>query len=146
MRATSQEQTGTRVLVADDDDDFRVAVAEALRSEGYAVVEARDGAEMLALIYDALADPAMRPEIVVADVQMPKLSGLGALEEMRRAGVRLPFWMMTGFSPSSVEIVAKRLGARGVLRKPFDFETLRSALLSVREEPPSAQFWRTRRG
>jgi DNA-binding response OmpR family regulator len=123
---------GAKVLIADDDDDFRGMLVDALRADGYSVIEARDGAEMLALLHDALTNPGSRPDVVVADVRMPKLSGLGALEEIRRAGVRMPFVMMTGFSPSSVEIVAKRLGARDVLKKPFDLEALRTAVTNAR--------------
>jgi ActR/RegA family two-component response regulator len=40
--------------------------------------------------------------------------------------------MMTGFSPDSVEVVARRLGAMGVLRKPFDVDDLRTALMHAR--------------
>ena len=119
------------VLVADDDDELRATVVDALRSDGYVVLEARDGEEMLALLRDTLSDPATRPDVVVADVRMPKLSGLGVLAELRYAGMRVPVVMMTGFYPESVEVVAKRLGAIGVLRKPFDLDDLRTAVMNA---------------
>jgi CheY-like chemotaxis protein len=125
------ETPGPTVLVADDDEEFRCLVVEALRSDGYVVVEARDGAETLERVADTLNDSAEHPDILVIDVRMPRLSGLGVLQELRRLRMRLPVVMMTGFSPESVEVVAKRLGAMGVLRKPFDVDDLRTAVLNA---------------
>jgi CheY-like chemotaxis protein len=125
------DDVGLKVLVADDDDELRALVVDALRADGYIVIEARDGEEMLAILDDALTNPATRPDVIVADVRMPKLSGLGVLHALRRSGVRLPFVMMTGFYPASVEVVAKRLGAQGVLRKPFDLDDLRTAVMNA---------------
>jgi two-component system response regulator (stage 0 sporulation protein F) len=131
LHRRAYDEVGRRVLVADDDDELRGILVEALRSDGYAVSEARDGMEMLAIIHDSLTYPGSRPDVVVADVRMPHLSGLGALQELKRTGVRLPVVMMTAFCPESVEIVAKRLGAAGVLRKPFDLDDLRTAVLNA---------------
>jgi CheY-like chemotaxis protein len=125
------DTSATTVLVADDDDELRLLVVEALRSDGYVVVEARDGAETLERFADTLADPSSCPDILVIDVRMPKLSGLGVLHELRRLHVRLPVVMMTGFAPESVAVIAKRLGAMAVLKKPFDVDDLRSAVLNA---------------
>ena len=125
------EAPGPTVLVADDDEEFRGLVVEALRADGYVVVEARDGAETLERVADTLNDCTAHPDILVIDVGMPKLSGLGVLQELRRLHVRLPVVMMTGFLPDSVEVVAKRLGAMGVLKKPFDVDDLRTAVLNA---------------
>jgi CheY-like chemotaxis protein len=126
---TDVDVTGLTVLVADDDDALRTVVVEALRADGYIVVEARDGEELLAVIADTVGNPATRPDVIVTDVKMPKLSGLGVLEELRRTHVCLPVVMMTGFLPDSVEVLARRLGAMGVLRKPFDVDDLRTAVM-----------------
>jgi two-component system response regulator PilR (NtrC family) len=131
-RMTDIDVTGMTVVVADDDDELRGVVVDALRSDGYSVIEARDGEELLALVADLVGDAATCPDVIVADVRMPKLSGLGVLEELRRTHVRLPVVMMTGFSPDSVEVVARRLGAMGVLRKPFDVDDLRTAVMNAR--------------
>jgi DNA-binding response OmpR family regulator len=129
---TDEDVTGMTVIVADDDDALRDLIADALRSDGYKVVEARDGEELLSLVADSVGDAATRPDVVVVDVRMPKLSGLGVLEELRRTYVRLPVVVITGFSPDSVEVVARRLGAMGVLRKPFDMDDLRTAIVNAR--------------
>jgi len=127
----SPTEPSPKVLVADDDDDLRAVVVEALRADGYTVVEARDGEEMLGLLAGAASDYALSPDVIVADVRMPKLSGLGVLAELRRAHVKLPILMMTGFAPDSVSVVAQRLGALGVLRKPFDVDDLRMAVMNA---------------
>jgi two-component system, response regulator, stage 0 sporulation protein F len=131
-RVVNHDVAGTKVFVADDDDDLRALVVETLRADGYTVLEARDGEELLALLSDALADPETRPDIVVADVRMPKLSGLGVLQYLQRAHVTVPVLLMTGFAPRSVGIVARRLGAVGVLEKPFDVDDLRTAVMNAR--------------
>jgi DNA-binding response OmpR family regulator len=122
---------GRKVFVADDDEDLRALVVETLRADGYVVVEAHDGAELLSMLRESLADPATCPDVVVADVRMPHLSGLGVLEQLKRARARVPVLLMTGFSPRTVEIVAKRLGATGVLEKPFDADDLRTAVMNA---------------
>lgn len=131
-RMPEVEAGGATVIVADDDDDLRAVVVEALRADGYCVVEARDGEELLALVADSMGSTRTRPDVVVLDVRMPKLSGLGVLEELRRVHLGVPVLMMTGFAPDSVEVVAKRLGAIGVIRKPFDIDDLRMAVMNVR--------------
>jgi two-component system OmpR family response regulator len=121
----------TTVLVADDDEDIRLLVANILRADGYFVVEASDGAELLSLLEEALEDPTARPDVVVADIMMPKLSGLGVLDALRRAQVHFPVLLMTVLEDDSIHVVARRLGALGVLRKPFDMDDLRTAVLNA---------------
>ncbi|HEY1690670.1 MAG TPA: response regulator [Polyangiaceae bacterium] len=122
----------TTVLVADDDDDMRALVAATLRADGYQVLEARDGADLLEQLESAIDDPRARPDVVVTDVMMPKLSGLGVLDAIRRAQLHFPVILMTVLSDRSVFIVAKRLGAVGVLLKPFDVDDLRTAVMNAR--------------
>ncbi len=119
------------VLVADDDDDMRGLVASVLRGDGYSVVEASDGTELLAKLEEAIDDPAVRPDVVVADIMMPKLSGLGVLDALRRAQLHFPVLLMTVLDDASIHIVARRLGALGVLRKPFDMDDLRTAVVNA---------------
>jgi CheY-like chemotaxis protein len=131
LHQRAYDEVGLKVLLADDDDALRTMLADVLRSDGYEVLEARDGVETLALLDDSLTDPRTRPDVIVADVRMPHLSGLGVLQELKRTGLRVPVVMMTAFCPPSVEVVAKRLGALGVLTKPFDLDDLRTAVLNA---------------
>jgi two-component system, response regulator, stage 0 sporulation protein F len=128
-----EEAAATTVLVADDDDDMRAMVVEALRMDGYRVLEARDGVELLATLSDAHSDTsaAVGPTVVVADVRMPKMSGLAVLEELRREQNMVPVLMITGLASKAVHILAKRLGAMCVFRKPFDLDDLRTAVMNA---------------
>jgi CheY-like chemotaxis protein len=126
----SENSTNT-VFLAEDDDAMREAVAATLRGGGYEVREACDGAELLDLLADTVDDPFRRPRVVVADVRMPNLSGLGVLSTLRRAAWNIPVLLITGLSDPSVQTVARRLGAIGVLRKPFEAEALLTAVLNA---------------
>jgi CheY-like chemotaxis protein len=63
------------ILVADDDEDFRTLVAAELRESGFVVREAIDGAQLLAQLEEFLSEPDTSPDVVVADIMMPRLSG-----------------------------------------------------------------------
>ena len=119
------------ILIADDDDDMRALMATTLRSDGYSVTKARDGAELLEMLRDAIEDARHRPDILVTDIKMPRLSGFGVLQAMRRAQVRMPVILVTAFGDESMHTVAKRLGAVGVLQKPFDVDDLRTVVLNA---------------
>ena|GEM_PF-1853374 len=119
------------VFLAEDDDAMREAVAATLRGGGYQVTEVCDGAELLDLLVDTGDDPLRRPRVVVADVRMPNLSGLGVLTLLRRTTWSIPFLLITALTDPSVQTVARRLGAIGVLRKPFAAEALLTAVLNA---------------
>jgi two-component system response regulator (stage 0 sporulation protein F) len=123
-----------RVLVADDDAEMRVLVAESLRADGYDVIEATDGADLLGRLEEAMSedDPAKRALVVVTDVLMPNLSGLGVLATLRKAGHEVPVILMTGLADDSVPVVAKRFGAVALFRKPVDIDNLRTAVVNAR--------------
>jgi CheY-like chemotaxis protein len=94
-------------------------------------MEARDGQDLLDKLQHTIDDPAVRPDVVVADIMMPKLSGLGVLDALRRAQVHVPVVLMTVLTDHSVNLVARRLGAVGVLHKPFDASALRAAVVGA---------------
>jgi CheY-like chemotaxis protein len=119
------------ILVADDDEDVRALVAQTLRADGHRVVEARDGAELIDRLRDALDDLTDRPDVVVTDVRMPKLSGLGVLAELRRSHWDVPVVLITVMADESVGTIARRLGAVGVLKKPLDVDNLRTAVVNA---------------
>jgi FixJ family two-component response regulator len=121
-----------RVFVADDDADMRASVCETLEAHGYATQAARDGEELLDQLLDTVDHPANRPDVIVADVKMPRLSGLGVLVVLRRACWGVPVVMITGMKDESVSVMAKRNGAVGVLKKPFDADDLVTAVQNAR--------------
>jgi CheY-like chemotaxis protein len=129
---TSTLREVLRVLVADDDDAMRALITSTLHADGCSTVEARDGEELLDLLRSSMDEPWLRPDVVVADVKMPKLSGLGVLAALKRAKWNLPVVMITVVSDQSIYTVAKRLGAVGVLHKPFDRADLLTAVRNAK--------------
>ena len=79
----------SEILVAEDEANIREALADLLESEGYAVRTAADGAEALA------AYAQKRPDLLLLDVNMPKMNGFDVCREIRRTDARLPIVMLT---------------------------------------------------
>jgi CheY-like chemotaxis protein len=121
-----------RVLVADDDDDMLAFVTATLQGDGCSTVEAHDGDQLLELLTHALDQPHLRPDVIVADVKMPGLSGFGVLEALQRMTSSLPVVLITVVTDASIHTVAKRLGAVGVLHKPFDPDDLLTAVRNAK--------------
>jgi len=121
-----------RVLVADDDDDLRGLICDALKWDGHDVLEARDGPETLSLLSDSL-DVEKKIDVILLDIRMPGYSGLGVLAAMRRySAASMPVVVViTALEDPSIETVAKRHGALGVLRKPFDADSLRTVVTAT---------------
>lgn len=125
---TVREPEGAKVLLADDDDVFRNAVKATLVENGYEVIEARDGAAALEELAMAADGRRQVADIVVLDIRMPGCSGLGVLNAMSHLRRRPPTLLVTGFKDSSVNILAERLGASGVLFKPVDADRVLQAV------------------
>ena len=111
-----------RILVADDDAGMRDLLAAVLRRDGYEVTVSEDG--------DALMDTVSKfPEgtfdLVISDIQMPRVSGLRVLATIRRQHPRLPVVLITAFGSAEMHREAARLGATKVLDKPFKVADLR---------------------
>ncbi len=105
-----------RILVVDDDASIRLMVRNVLERAGYEVTTARDGCEAISLIAKADYD------VVLLDVMMPKLDGLGVVDELRKSnsGVLAHTYLLTaGLSQRLSE-----LPVRGVIVKPFDINEL----------------------
>lgn len=103
------------ILTVDDSASVRMAIRIALSGAGYTVTEAGDGAEGLAKL------GAGRFDMVVTDLNMPRMDGLTMIRELRRlpgcAGI--PVIFVTTESDDGVKAQAKAAGATGWLVKPF---------------------------
>jgi two-component system, chemotaxis family, chemotaxis protein CheY len=104
-----------KVLVVDDSLTVRSEVAEALKPMGFDVLQAANASE-------AFASLARHSDVslVILDVNMPGMSGIEALEHMRREGAHpgLPVVMLTTEAERSLVDRAKKAGAKGWLLKP----------------------------
>jgi DNA-binding response OmpR family regulator len=118
-----------RVLVIDDDDDFRSLVTDSLRAAGYDVIEAADGRVAL-LQFEPLAERGLArlPDIIVSDVRMPWIDGMDLVRLLREAGWSVPVVLMSGFADVATSAEWLGLGASVVLDKPFSMARLREVV------------------
>jgi CheY-like chemotaxis protein len=123
----------TRVLVVDDDDDFRELLRSALEGAGYQVVEASDGAAALVKIDEGL------PDLALVDMDLPVLSGAAVVAELARRrgsdGRALPVVAMSGRAPSSES------PARWFLAKPLDLKLLLGVVGDFTGKRPAGSLW-----
>lgn len=106
-----------KILVVDDDLELLGLVSFALRQAGYLVVEAADGVAALAEFEKE------EPELVVLDVNLPRLNGLEVCKRIRAIS-RVPVMMLTVRSGEEDQVQALDLGADDYLTKPFSPRTL----------------------
>src|SRR2546425_5549778 len=100
------------ILIADDEKNIRSTLARSLRLEGYATLEAENGADALDLIEAGEAD------LVILDLQMPVLDGLALLEKMAERGLKIPSLVLTAHGSIEKAVRAVRLGAFDFVEKP----------------------------
>jgi DNA-binding response OmpR family regulator len=127
VRAVVSDGPGkTRILVADDDPQMRRLIRSILERDGFEVTEAADGLDAL----DALES---RPvDLVVLDIDMPRLDGLGVLEELR-ARVQtssVPVIVLTARTDDT-EARVLDLGAQDFLSKPVQPQSLQARVKAV---------------
>ena len=117
-----------RVLIVDDQDDARDLLKDMLKEIGTAeTAEAKDGQEALQFLSD-------RPgfaDVILCDWNMPNMTGLDFLGEVRIKAPKTPFLMVTGRSDMDSVIRAKSLGLSAYIRKPFTKEQLEAKLRIV---------------
>ncbi len=116
---------GQHILVVEDHKPMSRAIKGILESEGYTVTTATDGVEAL----DAMDQ--VRPDLILADIMMPRMDGYTLYERIRACAdwVPIPFVFLTAKSEKEDKLKGKKLGAEDYITKPFDAEEL---IISVR--------------
>jgi DNA-binding NarL/FixJ family response regulator len=113
------EPAEIRVVVVDDHDLFRRGLRRSLEDQGLRVIgEAADGEEAVRLVVHA------RPEVVVMDLQMPKMSGVEAVRELAVAAPAVRVLMLTVSGDEQSVTEAIEAGARGYLLKQATIEEI----------------------
>lgn len=104
---------GPRILIIEDDKNVSLMLSMCLRREGYRVIESFDGEKGLEL---ALQE---RPDLVVLDIDLPKIDGYQICSELRRMQFQAPILMLTGRGQIDERVTGLDAGADDYLLKPF---------------------------
>ncbi len=117
-----------RILIVDDEANARSALSEILRDEGYATETAADGFKALGKLVE------FDPDVVLTDLKMPGLDGLGLLKKGRETCPAAIFVIMTAFGTIDNAVQAVKQGAETYLTKPLNAETLTLAVARAVEK------------
>ncbi|KQX59580.1 MULTISPECIES: response regulator transcription factor [unclassified Streptomyces] len=115
---TDQRHEAERILIVDDEPAVREALRRSLAFEGYGTQDAVDGLDALARM------ESYAPDLVVLDVQMPRMDGLTAARRIRASGSTVPILMLTARDTVGDRVTGLDAGADDYLVKPFELDEL----------------------
>jgi DNA-binding response OmpR family regulator len=118
-------RAGTRVLVVEDDRSIAGFVEPELERLGFRVRCAYDGPSGLRQARE------FRPELVILDIMLPGLDGVGVLKEIRHSGSRVPIVMLTARDTTLDKVHSLDIGADDYITKPFDIEELMARIRAL---------------
>lgn len=118
----NKKRMAFRILLVEDDPDFAEVLQEALSDLGYLLCHASDGEAALGQLVNFPAD------LILSDVQMPRLDGYGLLAALRERRQAPPVLMMTAWGTIEEAVRALQGGAVDYLVKPFEMESLQAKL------------------
>jgi DNA-binding NtrC family response regulator len=107
-----------RILIVDDEANARAALSEILHEDGYTTETAADGFKALGKLIE------FDPDVVLTDLKMPGLDGIGLVEKGRELCPTALFVVMTAFGTIDSAVQAVKRGAENYLTKPLDTEAL----------------------
>lgn len=114
--------TDKRILAVDDEPNMRRLLEIMLKQAGYQAIVASNGKEALEILQKEGAD------LVVSDLHMPGMDGLGLLSGMRSSDIETPVIIVTAHGEIESAVNAMKLGASDYILRPFDLETLEMAI------------------
>lgn len=120
------------VLVVEDEDSFIDALVVGLKREGFRVEIARDGAQALDLF------PIVRPDLVLLDVMLPRVSGIDVCRQIRKAS-QVPIIMVTAKGAEIDTVVGLEVGADDYVTKPYRMRELVARMRAVLRRSPGDQ-------
>ena len=113
------------ILVVDDEQGYRDLICMELSGQGDTVLTACDGLEAMEIM------TREKVNLVITDMKMPKLDGLGTVKAIKRSYPGTPIILMTGYAMEDEVKEALSLKASFCLRKPFDISELNSVVKTV---------------
>ena len=116
------------ILVIDDEPGLREFLEIMLHKEKYGVETAADGLEGLERMGQS------RFDLIIVDIQMPRMSGIEFLREIKGKGVNVPVIMITAFASHESAIEAMKLGAYDYITKPFKVDEIKLVIKKAIEK------------
>ena len=131
-------ESGQRtVLVVDDEDGIRETVREILTDEGYRVIAASNGSEVLGLV------EREKPDVILLDIWMPEIDGIVLLRQIKRGHPEARIVMISGHGSIHTAVTATKLGAFDFIEKPLSLDgllaTVKRACAGAGREAPAAE-------
>ncbi len=123
-----------KILIAEDDREFRDLLAFCLFRAGYSVTSCDNGLKLLEVLGGAQNRNEMEYDLVLTDLRMPALTGLEVLETYHDCPHRPPFICMTAFGDQATHEMAGKLGAAFTIDKPIDLDFLVARIDSFLDE------------
>ena len=119
------------ILTVDDSPSMRALLRNALASEGYAVTSAVDGVDALERLEDD--EDGVTPDLVITDINMPRMDGFGLIEALRAQArwANVPILVLSTEFSDEKKARARSAGATGWIVKPFDPVKLSAAVRRV---------------
>ncbi|MDF3983540.1 sigma-54 dependent transcriptional regulator [Luteibacter sp. PPL201] len=114
--------TTKRILVVDNEAKMRRILELSLKAMGHEVAQAADGQEALGMIDAGAFD------LVLTDLRMPRLDGIGLLTALRDADNDVPVIVMTAYGTIETAVAAMKVGAADYIIRPFEMETIEMAV------------------
>jgi DNA-binding NtrC family response regulator len=125
--APAQPGTGERVLIVEDDAAARVGLVQLVKSWGFVAEAATDGEDALGKV------TTFRPTIVISDLVMPRMDGLGLLRALKEQGADVTTLLLTAQGTVETAVEAMKEGAYDYLTKPVDIQRLKILLDKIVE-------------
>ena len=127
MSVQKQDLTDLRILLVEDSFEAMNLARSMLKDLGITqVFTAKDGMEALDLLNACDGEDFV--DAIICDWNMPRLTGLDLLKQIRTCDPDLPFLMMTGIADLASVTEAKALGVTGYIKKPFSSDELKKKL------------------
>lgn len=107
-----------KVLLVEDETSLAMILSDTLEAQGFEMRTAHDGEEGLRMFYD------QKPDVLVADVMMPKMDGFEMVRHIRKTDKRTPVLFLTARSAVNDVVEGFELGGNDYLKKPFAIQEL----------------------
>lgn len=132
-KMSAEKQTSRKILVVDDDQDFRWTMGNVLQAAGYRVIQAQDGEEAMSLLEKDI------PDLVLLDYRMPGRDGLHVARDMKQRVPAVPILIITAYAEVASAVEAMKMGVYDYVTKPVNNNDLIFTIKRALEKQDLAQ-------